>query len=531
MFISLCFNVRTTMVDTPLLESRELKKMFDGIVANDGISLQVPGGEIRAIIGPNGSGKTTFLNIITGFLNADGGSVHYDGEDISDLEPHKIAKKGLLRTFQIVTPFENMTVRENLLTVPMVGSQEEHRRRADDILQFLELEAVADNLGQELSGGQQKLLELARPLMREPDCLLLDEPAAGINPVLKDEMVEYISMLNEERGITFLIVEHDMNVIDQIADTVTVFDQGTIIASGSFGDVTQDSKVKRAYLGEQNIADSQTEPTAIVDPSTQAASAQSTESEAAETGVDTTMFDGTGSQQRLVGKNLELGYGENQVIFGVSVQSHDGITCVFGPNGSGKSTLLKGLNGTLPLWGGSVQYGEADISEFDASDVVKAGITTLPQTGGVFESLSVEDNLRIGGYATDDDSVVEERFEQVLSVFPELEDRLADNPTKMSGGQQQMLSIGRAMMTGADIYLFDEPSAGLQPSKITDVLQLVRRLADEGFQVILVEQNVESSLQIADHVYILSQGQVQYDGSPEGLDERDELMELYLGTA
>ena len=524
------------MSSTCTLESRELKKTFGGIVANDGISMEVSEGEIRAIIGPNGSGKTTFFNMITGFLSPDGGSIHYKNEDITSLEPHEIARKGLLRTFQIVTPFENMTVRENLLTVPTLGSRDDHSRRADEILQLLELESVADNLGEELSGGQQKLLELARPLMRQPDCLLLDEPAAGINPVLKEKMIDHIHTLNEQRGITFLIIEHDMNIIDQIADTVTVFDQGKIISSGDFGEVTQDSRVESAYLGNKGVADTDRESPPrgrSTTPQNRPSSTKGGGSEDAESTAEAALLGTTesGHHDQIVGENLALGYGENQVVFGASVQSHDGVTCIFGPNGSGKSTLLKGLNGTLPVWEGSVSYGETDITDYDAADTVRAGITTLPQTGGVFQSLSVEENLKIGGYATDDKSLVEERFEQVLSLFPRLEERLDDNPTKMSGGQQQMLSIGRAMMTGADIYLFDEPSAGLQPSKIHEVLELVRRLADEGFGVVLVEQNVQSSLDIADHVYILSQGQIQYDGSPEGLEDRDELMELYLGTA
>lgn len=233
-----------------LLETEGLTKQFGALVANDGISLSVPDGEVRAIIGPNGSGKSTFFNTVTGFYRSDGGRVSFDGTDITDWSPHSIATEGLARTFQIVSPFEDLTVRENLLAVHSTGIRVSKAKasRADEILEFLEIAHVADNEASDLSGGQQKLLELARVLMLDPDCIMLDEPTAGVNPALQERILDRLLEMNE-RGTTFVVVEHDMKLVDRFADTVTVFDQGRVIAEGDFEDVKRNERVRNAYLG------------------------------------------------------------------------------------------------------------------------------------------------------------------------------------------------------------------------------------------------------------------------------------------
>lgn len=232
---------------------------------------------------------------------------------------------------------------------------------------------------------------------------------------------------------------------------------------------------------------------------------------------------------RLVAEDVVTGYGSSEILHGISVRSHDGVTCIFGPNGSGKSTLLKALNGMVPIWSGSVRYGDTDLTDYDANQVVASGIITLPQDGGLFPNLTVRENLRMGGYTVSDKSVVEDHIEEALTAFPALEDKLSNKAKSLSGGQQMMLSFGRAMVSDSDVYLLDEPSAGLAPSLVDDVIDQVRTLVDHGAQVLLVEQNVRAALRIADHVYILAQGEKQFDGPPADLSEEDELIELYLG--
>jgi ABC-type branched-subunit amino acid transport system ATPase component len=211
------------------------------------------------------------------------------------------------------------------------------------------------------------------------------------------------------------------------------------------------------------------------------------------------------------------------------MRSHDGVTCIFGPNGSGKSTLLKALNGIVPVWSGSVTYADLDITGFGADEVVDAGIVTLPQDGGLFGSMTVRENLLLGGYSVDDSSLVRERIDEVFEVFPILEERYEQKARTMSGGQQMMLSFGRAMISGADVFMLDEPSAGLAPSLVDDVIEQIELLVEQGAKVVLVEQNVRAAMRIADHVYILAQGELQFDGKPDALSEEDELIDLYLG--
>lgn len=239
-----------------ILRTTDLTKRFGALTANSEISLSIKRGEIRGIIGPNGSGKTTFFNTITGFYQPDGGSVHFDGEEVTGWKPYRLARRGLGRTFQIVSPFKNMTVRQNMLAVQTDDgrSREEKRNRAGEIMEFLEIDHIADNEARGMSGGQQKLLELGRVLMLDPELVMLDEPAAGVNPALESRIMDHIHELNEE-GTTFMVIEHDMHVMKTLADSVSVFDSGSHIAQGDFEDVSQDDAVREAYLGGTTAED------------------------------------------------------------------------------------------------------------------------------------------------------------------------------------------------------------------------------------------------------------------------------------
>jgi len=233
-----------------LLRTEGLTKKFGALTANDQISFSVSEGEIRGLIGPNGSGKSTFFNTVTGYYKPTDGNVYFDGTEITSWANHKIARNGLVRTFQIVSPFEDLTIRENLLAAYTGGFRIplEKRERADEILEFLEIDHLADNEASEMSGGQQKLLELGRVLMLDPECILLDEPTAGVNPALQEEILGHLKEMNET-GTTFVIVEHDMGVIEDIADTVSVFANGQYLTEGDFEEVKNDDRVRSAYLG------------------------------------------------------------------------------------------------------------------------------------------------------------------------------------------------------------------------------------------------------------------------------------------
>jgi len=237
-------------VTMTVLEVRGLQKRFGGLVAVDNLDFGVEEGEIVALIGPNGSGKTTTFNLLTGFLDANQGKVRLYGKDITNKNPASIAQKGLGRTFQITQPFGKLTVFENML-VPNTSHStysQDQEERIWSILEDLEIDHVVDNKASDLSGGQKKLLELARVLMLDPELILLDEPAAGVNPALMDEIVGHIKNINES-GTSFLVVEHDMKVINELCERIVVLDNGSKIADGPFETIRQDAKVKKAYLG------------------------------------------------------------------------------------------------------------------------------------------------------------------------------------------------------------------------------------------------------------------------------------------
>jgi branched-chain amino acid transport system ATP-binding protein len=255
----------------PLLEVSDLCKSFGGLRAVDHASLEVARGTITGLIGPNGAGKTTLFNLITGAIAPDSGRVLFAGEDITGLPAHRIFEHKLCRTFQIPREHPSMTVLENLMLVPprqqgerfwnawirpgAVRREEDRiRAKADEVLDFIDLGHLRGELAGTLSGGQKKLLELGRILMAEPEMVLLDEPGAGVNRTLMQRLTDNIEYLRRERGITFLLIEHDMDLVMNLCDPVIVMSEGTKLMQGPPDAVRRDQRVLDAYLGGQYAA-------------------------------------------------------------------------------------------------------------------------------------------------------------------------------------------------------------------------------------------------------------------------------------
>ena len=246
-----------------------LVKRFGGVTAVDGASFEVEEGSLTGLIGPNGAGKSTTFNCITGVHEPTAGSIQFKNEDITGKEPYQIAQKGLVRTFQIARELGEMSVLENLMLAPknqigesairsvtpglrseVIEEETEIRERAWETLEFFEIEHLATENAENLSGGQRKLLEMARTLMTDPEMVLLDEPLAGVNPTLEEKLLDRIHRLRED-GYTFLLVEHDMNVIMNNCEHVIVMHQGSVLAEGTGEEIRNDERVIEAYLGEE----------------------------------------------------------------------------------------------------------------------------------------------------------------------------------------------------------------------------------------------------------------------------------------
>ena len=249
-----------------MLVVENISKSFSGLLAVDDCSLEVPSGSITGIIGPNGAGKSTLFNIIAGFIQPTAGRVRLGDRDVTGLPAHQLFHQGLVRTFQIPREFGRMTVLENLLLVPpaqlgenllsawfrwgQVKRQEQALYdKAEHVLEILNLSRLKDELAQGLSGGQKKLLELGRALMVDPQVILLDEPAAGVNRTLLRELTTIIRQLNTDRGCTICLIDHDLDLVAQLCDRVIVMSQGTVLTTGTMAAIRQHPEVQAAYLG------------------------------------------------------------------------------------------------------------------------------------------------------------------------------------------------------------------------------------------------------------------------------------------
>ncbi len=254
------------MSEQAVVEVKSITKKYGGLVAVNECSLSVARGSVTGLIGPNGAGKTTLFNMVAGTTKPSSGQILFDGEDVTGLEPHVLFGKGMLRTFQLAHEFSQMTALENLMMVPgdqpgeslratwltpsLVRNREiEVRQRANDVIDFLKLAHIKNELAGNLSGGQKKLLELGRTMMVDAKLVLLDEVAAGVNRTLLKDLAGNIERMNQELGYTFFVIEHDMDLIGRLCDPVIVMAQGAVIAQGPMEEIRANPEIIEAYFG------------------------------------------------------------------------------------------------------------------------------------------------------------------------------------------------------------------------------------------------------------------------------------------
>jgi ABC-type branched-subunit amino acid transport system ATPase component len=526
-----------------LLNVEDVSVRFGGLQALAAVTIDVPENEVTGLIGPNGAGKTTLFNVITGLQPPTGGTVVLDGKDITAVKPHQRARLGIGRTFQRLETFGTLSVRDNVLVAAEMRkgwSREKFKPGglADELIERIGLTSVAEERVDRLPTGTQRLVEMARALATKPRVVLLDEPSSGLNESETDDFSELLVELAQS-GLAILLVEHDMGLVMSACDHIHVLDFGQIIAYGTPTEVQANPLVRAAYLGEGDEAEEvpeeqqallaevsalQEEVRAEAEPEPTNGSAPSISvSQPAPVGASTPGSPTPGAALELI--DVRAAYGSIDVLHGVSITIPPGtVYALLGPNGAGKTTTLKVASGQLPATAGEVHYLGEKINGRSADKVARAGLCTIPEGRGIFPNLTVLENLRTMTYTGTPLAQIEE---QAYTRFPRLKERRKQMAGTLSGGEQQMLAIARAIGTDPKVLLLDELSMGLAPLVVSELYDVVKRIAADDVSILVVEQFAHEVLDVADVAAIILHGKVQFEGAPT--EVADALQDAYLG--
>jgi branched-chain amino acid transport system ATP-binding protein/branched-chain amino acid transport system permease protein len=493
--------LRPKALDGIVLEVRGVSKAFGGIRAVTDASLHVGAGEIHALIGPNGAGKTTLFNLVSGLYPTDSGTIKLNGREIQGVPSEAICHQGLARSFQITNLFKGLSIYENLrlsLQAQNAGRfnlwrdidhySEIHAETAE-LIRFLGLEGIETIEGGELSYGGQRLVDLGIALGSKPQVLLLDEPLAGLAAAERERVSNLVK--NIAANIPVLIVEHDIDRVLGFSRNVTVMNQGEVLMTGVPDAVRADRRVQEIYTG-----------TGV--PEVEHVASDHANADAAPI---------------LRFERVNTFYGKSHILHDATLDVREGeIVALLGRNGAGKSTLLKTLAGLVPLSSGTIRYAGGDISRLPAPDIARAGIGYVPQGRGLFAGMTVRENLSLGRLArkTDGSNGVVWDEAQILEYFPRLRERMDVAADYLSGGEQQMVAVARAMSGNVKLLLLDEPFEGLAPAVILELFKVFDRLR-QHISIVIVEHNLDLVLALADRVFALERGAVFHQGPAQPL--------------
>ncbi|WP_043353269.1 branched-chain amino acid ABC transporter ATP-binding protein/permease [Methylobacterium sp. B1] len=493
----------------PVLVADAIRKNFGPVNAVRGVSFAVADKTLHALIGPNGAGKTTAFNLLSGMFRPSGGSIRLDGQEIAGLEPHAITRAGLGRSFQITNLFPGLSVEENV----RLAVQARHAAHFSPWRDALSIRAIADDTAEllrwtglagieraeagSLSYGGQRLLDMGLALATQPRVLLLDEPLAGLAAAERERVGELIKALSAD--IPVLLVEHDIDRVFRLADRVTVMADGAVLVDGSVADARDDARVQAVYLGSGTAA-------IAAKPRASAAEAETL---LAMEGVDTF-------------------YGKSHILNGVTLTVNRGeVVALLGRNGAGKSTLLKTLIGTASPAAGRIVLANRDIAGLSPDKIARLGIGYVPQGRALFAGMSVAENLGLGRLRRLTGAGIHWDEEKVLEFFPRLKERWTVDAARLSGGEQQMVAVARALSGDTRLLLLDEPFEGLSPAVTEELFEAFDRLRRE-IAIILVDHHLDLARALSDRTVALERGSVQWAGESRLLREDQELRRKVL---
>ena len=499
------------MTAAPLLVAEGLTKRYGGVIAADAIDIAVARGRVTGVIGPNGAGKSTLIGLLGGAITPTSGRIVYDGEDITRLPACERARRGIGRTYQIPRPFPDMTVAENLQVAQFsraaFGSARAAAAERADILGRCGLAEVAHLPARALPLLRRKRLEVARALALRPKLLLLDEVGAGLIAQEVTELIALIRSLDDgERAI--IIIEHVIRVVKECCADLVVLNFGKKFVEGRTADVLASDDVAAVYLGTADAARKNGRTPAVTAAPPAGAAAP-----------------------LLQLRGIHAGYGQARIINGLDLTVAGGqVVAVLGTNGAGKTTLANVISGALPPTAGSVSFAGRDLTRLPAHAAAAAGIAHCMEGRRIFPALSVEENLLLAarGVGTHEQHA---RRDRVYDLFPVLAARRHAGGTSMSGGQQQMLAIGRALMAQPKLVIFDEISLGLAPVMMDRLYDALARLKAAGLTMLLVEQDVDRALDLADIAHVLDHGRITLSGPAQAVRSDARLRQVYFGMA
>ena len=485
-------------VDGALLVADGIVKHFGGLKAVDGVTISVKDRTLHALIGPNGAGKTTAFNLISGMYTPDKGTVTLGGRDVAGFAPEAITRAGIGRAFQITNLFPSLSVEENV----RLAVQARSRARFDlwasaealdgvnsetrGVIQTMGLTGIESAEAGSLSYGGQRLLDMSLALATKPRVLLLDEPLAGLAAAERQRVGNLIKSISAD--VPVLLVEHDIDRVFQIADHVTVMNEGTVLVDGTVEDARSSPRVQEVYIGSGAHA-------IAAKPRTSSA----------------------GSETLLSLDKVNTFYGKSHILRDVSLGVHrNEIVALLGRNGAGKSTLLKTITGIAPPATGDILLGADNIARLPSAAISRAGVAYVPQGRGLFAGMSVKDNMELGRLKRITGNGTHWSEEKIFSVFPRIKERWLSPADYLSGGEQQMVAVARALSGDTRVLLLDEPFEGLAPAVVEELFEAFDKLRQD-IAILIVDHHLDLALALSDRTVVLERGQVQYTGPSRAL--------------